>query len=178
METSITNHQKTLAMFIHLSTFSQIFIPFGNFIAPMILWMAQKKDSAFVDDHGRRAINFQLSLFLYSIIIILIAVPIILLQALAIADDTLYGTIDNWEEIISVGEVTGLVVTAIITGIVLIALFVIGIIAVISASINANNGRYYKYPICISFIKPIVNQTESASASSTDNSEGPFNTPQ
>jgi len=39
----MTSHQKNLSTFIHLSTFSKWIFPFGNFIAPLILWSAQGK---------------------------------------------------------------------------------------------------------------------------------------
>ena len=56
----IDNHNKNLATFIHLSTFSRFVIPFGNFIGPIILWAANKEKSHFVDQHGKQAINFQI----------------------------------------------------------------------------------------------------------------------
>ena len=107
----------------------------------------------------------------------MVAIPIIIFQALAIADTNNYGFWHHWEDMVSVGEVSGLVLTVIIAGIVLIALFLVGIIAVISASINASNGRIYKYPLCIDFIRPIINQSPPQSASSPDSTEGPFNAP-
>ena len=69
------NHQKNIATFIHLSTFSRFIIPFGNFIGPIVLWVANKEKSEFVDTHGKQAINFQMSILLYAIIIGLLSVP-------------------------------------------------------------------------------------------------------
>ena len=80
MESSAIKQQdQTLATIIHLSVFSKLFIPFGNFIFPLIIWLINKEKS-FVDHHGRNAVNFQLSLLLYYIIIacLLIASTIIL----------------------------------------------------------------------------------------------------
>jgi len=61
------NHQKNIATFIHLSTFSRFIFPLGNIIAPIILWFINKDKSQFIDTHGKQAINFQISIFLYSI---------------------------------------------------------------------------------------------------------------
>ena len=65
----LDNHQKNIATFIHLSTFSRFLIPFGNFIGPIVLWMANKEKSEFVDNHGKQAINFQISILLYALVI-------------------------------------------------------------------------------------------------------------
>ena len=65
----VDNHHKNLATFIHLSTFSRFIIPFGNFIGPIVLWAANKEKSDFIDQHGKQAINFQISILLYALII-------------------------------------------------------------------------------------------------------------
>ncbi len=54
-----TTNEKSTGALIHLSVFTQYFIPLGNFIFPTIIWGARKKDSDFVDHHGRQALNFQ-----------------------------------------------------------------------------------------------------------------------
>ena len=59
MENSITTGQKNTATFIHLSVFTQFIFPLGNFIAPLLIWAALKRDSIFVDNHGRRALTFK-----------------------------------------------------------------------------------------------------------------------
>ena len=71
----LDTHQKNIATFIHLSTFSRFIIPFGNFLGPIILWVANKDKSEFVDAHGKQIINFQISILLYSIIIGMLTVP-------------------------------------------------------------------------------------------------------
>lgn len=87
METQFTNasvkeakSQQTTASLIHLSTLSKYFIPFANFIAPLIIWTFNK-DKEFVDEHGRQAINFQLSILVYALLIGLICIPFILIFA-------------------------------------------------------------------------------------------------
>ncbi|QOJ00016.1 MAG: DUF4870 domain-containing protein [Phycisphaeraceae bacterium] len=37
------------------------------FVAPLIIWQVNKAASPFVDDHGREAVNFQLSCLFYTI---------------------------------------------------------------------------------------------------------------
>ena len=71
----LDKHQKNIATFIHLSTFSRFIIPLGNFIGPIILWVSNKDKSEFVDAHGKQAINFQISILLYAIILGTISIP-------------------------------------------------------------------------------------------------------
>ena len=51
--------EKTSVRLINLSILSFIGIPFGNIIFPIILWYRNRK-SKFVDEVGRRIINFQI----------------------------------------------------------------------------------------------------------------------
>lgn len=66
----LSESERNWAMFCHLSTFSSLIIPFGGIIGPLICWSAKKNESVFVDQNGKAALNFQLSMLLYSIICI------------------------------------------------------------------------------------------------------------
>ena len=48
------------AMFAHLAAFAGFVIPFGNIIGPLIVWQ-MKKDMPFVDEQGKEALNFQIT---------------------------------------------------------------------------------------------------------------------
>lgn len=78
MATTITKHERNLSAIIHASMFSKYFIPFGNFILPLILWTANKKQHEFVDYNGKQSLNFQISMLLYSIVAGLITIPFLL----------------------------------------------------------------------------------------------------
>ena len=78
MTDTISKHEKNLSAILHASTFSKFFIPFGNFIVPLILWTANKNEYKYVDYNGKQALNFQLSLLLYSILIGIISIPLFL----------------------------------------------------------------------------------------------------
>ena len=72
-----TNENNT-ATFIHLSSLSQYFFPFGNFIFPLLIWSSKKNESEFIDYNGKQVLNFQLSFFIYSLVLGMIAIPIII----------------------------------------------------------------------------------------------------
>ena len=70
-----TSNEKNTATLLQLSLLSQYLIPFGNFIFPLLIWSSKKNESKFVDTHGKQALNFQLSMLLYSLIALIIAIP-------------------------------------------------------------------------------------------------------
>ena len=82
--------EKMWGMLCHLSTFAAfIGVPFGNIIAPLIIWLIKKEESPFVDHHGKEALNFQISMTIYSIVAALLCfvfVGFILLPVVIIAD--------------------------------------------------------------------------------------------
>jgi hypothetical protein len=78
---------KKWASYCHFSALAGFLIPFGNFIGPIICWQ-QKKSDPFVDDQGKEALNFQISMFIYmfvSAILVLVIVGLLLLLVLGLA---------------------------------------------------------------------------------------------
>ena len=76
-----------LAMWCHLGTFAGIFVPFGNFLVPFILWITKKDEYELVDDQGKESLNFQITIAIYSIIgaiLVFLIVGIFFLVVLAL----------------------------------------------------------------------------------------------
>lgn len=122
----VTQNDKNYSSITHLSSFAGWLFPFGNIIVPLILWSAKKGESAYIDIHGKAAVNFQLSLMLYCFLLALLIIPFTIFTL-------------------------GLGLIAVIIGI--IPVFILIIVTIISASIKANNGEFYQYPFTIEFIK-------------------------
>ncbi|NOX48595.1 MAG: DUF4870 domain-containing protein [Chlorobi bacterium] len=77
---TLTNDEKTIGMLCHLTGLISI-------IGPIIVWLLKKDDSAFVDANGKQAINFQLSIIIYSIgsaFLLIIGIGLVLLFAIGI----------------------------------------------------------------------------------------------
>lgn len=56
-------------MLCHLSAFAGAVFPvFGNILGPLVVWLLRRKDSPFIDFHGRQSVNFQISLTIYLIV--------------------------------------------------------------------------------------------------------------
>lgn len=81
---------RTWAMAAHLSTLCiYIGVPFGNILGPMIVWLIKKEEFPFVDDQGKEAMNFQISMTIYGIvafILCFVLIGFLLLFALVIID--------------------------------------------------------------------------------------------
>ncbi|WP_347552214.1 DUF4870 domain-containing protein [Pseudalkalibacillus hwajinpoensis] len=68
---------RSWAMFVHLSALSGYFIPLGNLIGPIIIWSIKKETDPFVDEQGKEALNFQLSITIYAILIGILSLVLI-----------------------------------------------------------------------------------------------------
>ncbi len=71
---------RQLLMLTHLSQLLDLVTGFGGFIVPLVIWLTQKDKVAGMDMHGKMIMNFQISLFIYS----LLSIPLILLFGLGI----------------------------------------------------------------------------------------------
>ncbi|MDF7823511.1 DUF4870 domain-containing protein [Pontiellaceae bacterium B12227] len=111
-------NERQWAMACHLAAVAGYLMPFiaGNFLAPLVIWLIKREDGAFVDEQGKEALNFQLSLLLYSFI-------------------------------------CGLLFLVAIGAFLLFPLIVFGFVCPIIGAVKASEGRAYRYPMCIRFIK-------------------------
>ncbi len=68
VEANATDDDRLWATFIHLSGLAGYLVPTGSIVAPLILWLVKKSQSPFLDDHGREALNFQISMVLWGLV--------------------------------------------------------------------------------------------------------------
>ncbi|MEX2503306.1 MAG: zinc ribbon domain-containing protein [Egicoccus sp.] len=94
-------------------------------VGPLLVWLV-KRDHPFIDHHGKEALNFQLSVALYAIVLGLASFPIGLLT-LGI----------------------GFIAVAVLG----IALMVVWLVLPIVAAVKASNGEGYRYPMTIRFVR-------------------------
>jgi uncharacterized protein len=149
-----TNSKNSTAALINLSTLTQYFIPFGNFIFPIVIWSTTKDKSEYLDQQGKETINFQLSLFLYSFILALIAIPILVVS---IFSNTSFNAIINNKDLFlenfDFSNMTGALTIAISAIFLFIFMKVAEFFLTIYASVKTSNGDDFKYPFTIAFIK-------------------------
>jgi hypothetical protein len=64
----VDKQERRWAMFCHLSGLaglSPLLPVIGSVVAPLVVWQLKADEFPFVDEQGRRAVNFQLSMLLY-----------------------------------------------------------------------------------------------------------------
>ena len=147
----LSNHQKNIATFIHLSTFSRFFIPFGNFIGPIILWITNKDKSEFIDTHGKQAINFQMSIFLYAIILGTLTIPFFVFKVFSGLDFIDFNGFHDFH--INIGKPSPLLYIGGALGAFAILGFILELVFIVIASLKARDGEIYHYPLTINFLK-------------------------
>ncbi len=147
----LDSHQKNIATFIHLSTFSRFIIPLGNFLGPIILWVSNKEKSEFVDAHGKQAINFQISILLYAIILGTISIPFFVFNIFNGMDFMDFHGFESFH--ISIGKPSPLLYIGGAMGGLAVLGFILELVFIIKASLKARDGELYEYPLTINFIK-------------------------
>lgn len=76
--------ERTWSTLVHLSALSAILFPFvGNWLGPLIVWLLFRARSDMVDYHGKRALNFQISMTIYILLasilsFVLIGIPFLI----------------------------------------------------------------------------------------------------
>lgn len=111
-------------MLCHLSALAGLLIPAaGHFIGPLIVWLLKRDEIPEVDQHGKESLNFQISVFLYAVALAFVC----------------------------------FVLMFVLIGFLLLPLFGVlylaNIVLVIIASIQANDGALYRYPLTIRLLK-------------------------
>jgi uncharacterized Tic20 family protein len=104
------------AMLCHLSALSLYVTGIGFIVGPLIVWMIKKDDHPFIDDQGKEALNFAISILIYYV-------------------------------------VAGLSLFCFVGFVLLPILHIFHVVLVIVASVRANSGQWYRYPLTIRLVK-------------------------
>lgn len=84
----VTSDERTWAIVTHAAAFVGFVFPFGNILGPLLIWAIKKNDSAFVDENGINAINFQITwtiLLLLAALSVFVLIGLLLLPLVAVA---------------------------------------------------------------------------------------------
>ena len=73
-----TSDEKTMALLSHILTFV------APLLAPLIIWLIKKDESAFVASHAKESLNFQITMILVVIILCITIIGILLLWVVGI----------------------------------------------------------------------------------------------
>lgn len=126
VEEGVSPDDRTYCVIMHLTLLGHLILPGVAAIAPLIMWQSKKEKSAFIDDHGREALNFHLTIILYSVVLPIITVIL---------------------GVITLG--IGLIALPFVA----VLPYVLGIVGMILAVMATNRDEYYRYPMCIRMIQ-------------------------
>ena len=120
---------RSYALLLHLSSLSWL-ISIPGFIGPLVMWLIKKDQSPFIDRHGRAAMDFQISLFIY------VAAAVLLFVVITIATLGL-----------------GALPMLLLTPIAILVIIVLVIVLPILAGVKANQGQEYDYPLSLRILR-------------------------
>lgn len=131
--------EKNWGIFISLSGIVGLSVlpPVGNIIAPLVLWLIKRNESSFIDQEGKEALNFQITVSIIKVVFNIITAIRFGLWSLnsvfwhSYAPTFNFGLWSSW---------SGL-------------LWVFNLVFSIIAASKANNGLIYRYPISWRLVK-------------------------
>jgi len=137
---------RTWAVLCHLSALLMLLgVPLGNVLGPLVVWLVKRNDHPFIDDQGREALNFQLSITPNWVL----AGILIFFSAGSIAffwPAFRHGVMDYWNPVaMPIAMIFGLFL--------ILGLLILDVILAIVAAVRASDGIAYRYPLTIRAIK-------------------------
>lgn len=134
MDAGITSQDRTWAVVAHLAALTGHLIPFGSLVGPLVIWLVKRDESAFVNDHGKEAVNFQLSSFIYAVLYFTAALGAVISAGVHAANIATLPVSLYW--VFAVGMLLWLAWT----------------VCVIVGAVTAAGGKPFRYPLSIRFI--------------------------
>ena len=76
------------AVAAHLSTFAGLVVPFGSVIGPLAVWLTRRERDPFIDQAGREALNFGITIAIYGTVLLvaallLVGIPFLIIGVVA-----------------------------------------------------------------------------------------------
>jgi uncharacterized protein len=68
---------RNTAVAAHLSTFAGLVVPFGSVIGPLAVWLTRRDRDPFIDQAGREALNFGISIAIYGSLMLVAALMLV-----------------------------------------------------------------------------------------------------
>ncbi|MCF6213816.1 MAG: DUF4870 domain-containing protein [Flavobacteriaceae bacterium] len=141
---SVTNDNNN-AFLIHISAFAGYVFPFGSVLLPLILWNVRKDKSPELDKHGKGAVNFNLSYYLYSFTLGITLVPFTF--GTLFSHLSRFGNLDHFN--FNMPNIFGFIGFSSLFSFLILAKFIL----IVVAAVKASRGELYHYPLSIKFLK-------------------------
>lgn len=139
-------HFSALLGWILLFFLVYIGIPFClplNILAPLVIWRFKKSQYSWIDFQGKESLNFQISLTLYILLIIIVSLLLILVSfGLAVTTNDVINPVKMVLNILLLSWMW-----------VIIILMLLQAFLVTFAAIKAYRGEHFRYPVTIRILK-------------------------
>jgi len=133
--------ENTYCTMLHLAQFAHVVFPGGGYVLPIVMWAVNKEQSQTIDEHGKHVLNWLISEFIYSIVLMFVGVILFLVLFIAAM-------------IISEGQAAPLMMPLMFLACIPhLCLAVLGFAFPIIGAVKANKGICWGYPLTIKFIK-------------------------
>jgi uncharacterized Tic20 family protein len=147
--TGAQGRERVWATFCHLAALTPLLgIPLGLILGPLVVWLIKKDESPFVNRHGKAALNFQISIIFYVLVLAVIGLLFVCALAPLGPDERRLSV----EQFLSPPPSLWAVLRP-PARIVVLLLVPFDLICVIVGAVFANKGREYRYPLAIPFIR-------------------------
>ena len=85
---TVDESARTTAAAAHLSTFAGLVVPFGSVIGPLAVWLTRRDRDPFIDQAGREALNFGITIAIYGTVLLvaallLVGIPFLIIGVVA-----------------------------------------------------------------------------------------------
>ncbi|WP_019587018.1 DUF4870 domain-containing protein [Deinococcus apachensis] len=146
----IPEPERTPALLIHLSPLLGLVLPaLGNVLGPLAAWLAYRDRSRVLDGQGKEALNFQLSVWLYSFLVGLLFFALFSLGLLG----GLFGAASGSSELGALAIFGSLAAFFAFFIPVSLVLWAFPLVVMLLAVIRVNQGQAYRYPLSIRWIR-------------------------
>ena len=85
---AVAQEIRNSAVAAHLSTFAGLIVPFGSVIGPLAVWLTRRDRDPFIDQAGREALNFGITIAIYGSVLLvaalmLVGIPLLIVGVVA-----------------------------------------------------------------------------------------------
>lgn len=71
---AVSSEERTWALIAHLSTFTAFISGIGVVLGPLVVWLIKRDDMPFVAEHAREALNFNITVVLAGIALVIFSI--------------------------------------------------------------------------------------------------------
>ena len=144
MQVRIATQERNWAMAAHLSALVAIAgLPFGHILGPLVVYLVKGHESEFVGEHARASLNYQITISIFYVAAFILGVA------------AMFAVVFPFGAAASGSQRIGASFFAFWCALVIAILLplLISIVFIIMGTIAASEGRPYKYPFAIRFLR-------------------------